>query len=260
MGKLSELNAKKQAAISSSFWKSIKIPEIEKNIEIKSLRTNQIKAISEALAESKNTNDLTSYLSQLTKVAADDSNLELSDVLNLSISQFIFLVLQIRALSKGNLVKYKIKCPKCEKHYEVILDIEHLKYELSKNSINIITTKEDCGPNEEIHYMLKDFNVAFLLENVEVVKDLHNPSKFDNCIASFIQGINFVTDNEVDKQEFDSNAELIKHVGLFSPDLLEKFSEYISNFSYVFFEKKDKCSNCGFEHTVKVKDMLDFLY
>ena len=107
------------------------------------------------------------------------------DVKNMPLYDVLYLLINIRSKSKGEVVTFGIKCPECEESNKVQLDLEKIK---------IMGTPK--SKKEMVIAFTKNVGVVMLYPTIEVFKSEKDLQKFEGQFDFFVNCIESVYDGE----------------------------------------------------------------
>lgn len=216
-----------------------------KKIGIKPWRTKQEKELLFAIEDNKNIIENRKEIVNLMMKCVDD----LEVFKTLSNADYIYLLAQLRKISKGAKIEYVYRCtnPKCK--FELSDDIN-----LDKHLITTPFSGGVCKINDKITFNTKE--VSFLTQDKLKETYIKNSEFNFNFIIDSIDSIG--VDGEMYSEI--TRDEIVDFVDDLSSEDFNKLSEFVlSSPAKISLEKKLTCGRCKTEMDVQFGDLYNFL-
>jgi hypothetical protein len=233
----------------------IKLPLTDKEIFIRPYLAKEEKIL---LMAQENDNELET-LDMLTEVLKNCVLTDGIDIPNLPEADLHYLFLQLRKISKDEIIQIRFTNSPCEMkkaacYSEVDININDIKVPTNNNVSNIIHFD---GP-EKIGVEMRIPSFKVLRESISLKEQIK--SEHDAVIVFLTLTIdNIFTENEVYSVKDISKEQLIEWLENLPTTYIEKIMEFFTRIPRLEHEITYSCNQCGASFTRKLSGLNDFL-
>jgi hypothetical protein len=230
---------------------TVKLPISELTIKYRPYNVKEQKILAMA-KESNDNNSLVDSILQVVKNCCLDA----TDISQLPLADVEFLFYQLRARSESEIVDLRYKCEntidddgkKCNNIMEYGLNLlTELDVTKNENLTPIIEITDKVG--------LKLYYERFEKSAIEV-GSIPTPQQILEIIA---KNIEFIYDENSAYSAKDIPLQsIVDWVGELPPEKYIKIEEFFANKPKLIKKLDIKCSKCGFDHKIEVRDIFDF--
>jgi hypothetical protein len=157
------------------------------------------------------------------------------------------LLNEIKIKSSGKEESIIVKCEKCDRGVEVLVDLSKAK--LTNNPEGEPTQKIDI--NDDVGIVLKYINFA---KSKEIFDDLED---LGQIILAYIDSV--YTKEETSKAEEFDREELMEFINRFDIKIIDEIEKFIESQPSLYYEKEHKCPECSESIKVQLSGLQDFL-
>lgn len=177
------------------------------------------------------------------------------DAKNLASVDADYLLMRLRAKSVGEKTSLDYQCTNV---VNTVVCAEPFKMEIDWRDVKLVDENKDKRLTD---IKITD-KVGIKLKPTTFESTLHfdaNAGEIDQNIGILFYSLDTIYDETTvyTKKDF-TKEEFSEWVLNLSTDIYTKLVEYIENLPSLLIEKKHKCTKCGFEHTLKLDNPLDF--
>lgn len=219
----------------------VTIPSSKKVTTFRPFLVKEQKILLMAL-ESNDSKQILSSMCEIIKNCVDD----IDDPMSLALFDIEYLFAKIRSKSIGEQIEVKVKCRKCEKKNDLLVDLEAIEVVFPEQSSNKIMLTDNLGVILSYPSFSK-MNVE--LQNMKLQDML-------GFIANSIETI-FDESNVYSRKDFD-DQEAMKFVESMTSDQFDKIAAFFKNIPHLHKEVSHTCVFCGETFTVSFEGLQDF--
>lgn len=192
--------------------------------------------------ESNDSKQVLSAMCEIIKNCVDD----IDDPMALALFDIEYLFAKIRGKSIGEQIEVKVKCKKCEKKNDLLVDLDGMEVVFPEQSSNKIMLTDTLG----VIMSYPSFNkIDVELQNMNLPDMLR-------FIANSIETI-FDESNVYTRKDFDEQ-EAARFVESMTADQFQKVSDFFKNTPHLHKEVSHTCKFCGENFTVSFEGLQDF--
>jgi hypothetical protein len=227
---------------------TVKLPISELTVKYRPYNVKEQKILAMA-KESGDNNSLVDAIIQIAQNCCVDNT---TDVADLPLNDVEFLFYQLRARSESEILELKYRCENLveDKKCNNIMEYE----------LNLLTelevTKPDVSPIIEV-----TDKIGLKLRHQRFEKDiigdkLPTPQEVLEIIA---KNVEFIYDENSAYSGKDVPLQnIVDWIGELPPEKYVKIEEFFANEPKIIKKLDIKCTKCGFDHSIEVRDIFDF--
>ncbi len=172
------------------------------------------------------------------------------DIQNLKLYDVEYMFTKIRAKSVGEVVNLQISCKKCEHKNPAAINIDNIEVNKPEVDTNIIELSDTISVEMEWPKYQK------MIQNNKIINQSSEVETIIELIADCIVYIN--TESEKISVKDEPREQLMSFIESMTNDQFGKLREYVEKMPSVEIDHTFKCTQCGEENAVKVRNISDF--
>lgn len=223
---------------------TLDLPILGKTVSYKPYTVEQEKLFLTALEDNKISDVLNNFLDIIKANVEGEINFE-----NLSMIDFLYFVIYLRAKSKGETFSLKKeKCNKCSKAYEFEVNVDDCIKIKNKDTLNKTVT---IAEGLVVDVKPLDFQFLYTLDEKK--------NEYDLVIDTAVYSIKKIIFNETIYNDLEYKDIRKNFVNNLTEKQLIKIFEASKELINMYMEIDSVCVHCGNKETVKVTDFLSLL-
>jgi len=170
---------------------------------------------------------------------------------NLSSFDAIYLFIELRKKSMGEIINISVKDSEVSKFFDVEMDLNEIKIIKNKEINNKIKLNEEVGII--LKYPTIKEALSLSLDKTEQINSNTITTTLIKCIDKIFDSENVYDPNTHSKEE------LLEFIDQLSPSMLKLISEFFDNIPKIVFEKEYVSPFTGKNVKVRIENFMDFL-